>query len=229
MKLKKEGQDTKDGPQKGCSRMKTTKKWVMTVCMSMILLTGVMGCTKTTQATQQTEEETGSQETPEETDSEADSQETPEETDSQEIPEEADSHTDTDDMDGRKEQNETDSDNETPDQSAPLKATFSEGTEFLGGTVQSVADDGMVFAQTTVKGEDESMVTLVDEKDAKKIPVKFTADTKVEHWIIQGGGAGIDMRDAALSDVKPGLGVELEGYYEGDNFVATRILIEEYK
>lgn len=213
--------------------MKTTKKWVMTVCMSMILLTGMTGCAKTTQATQQAEEETGSQKTPEETDSDADSQKTPEETDSkadsQEIPEEADSHTDTDHMDGRKEQDKVDSDKETPDQSTPLKATFSEGTEFLGGTVQSVADDGMVFAQTTVKGEDESMVTLVDEKDAKKIPVKFTADTKVEHWIIQGGGAGIDMRDAALSDVKPGLGVELEGYYEGDNFVTTRILIEEYK
>lgn len=117
------------------------------------------------------------------------------------------------------------------DQSAPRKIVRSEGTEHLGGKVQSVSDDGMIVAQTTVmgEGEDDGMVTLVDEKDAKKIPVKFTADTKVEHWIIQGGGAGIDMRDAALSDLKSGMGVELEGDYEGENFIATRILIEEYK
>lgn len=115
------------------------------------------------------------------------------------------------------------------DQSTPRQVAFSEGTEHLGGKVQSVSDDGMVFAQTTVKGEDESMVTIVDEKDAKKISVKFTEDTKVEHWIIQGGGAGIDMQDAEISDIKAGQGVELEGNYEGENFVAVRVLIEEYK
>ncbi len=86
----------------------------------------------------------------------------------------------------------------------------------------------MSFAQTMLVGVD-CLVTLVDEKDAKKISVKFTADTKVEHWVIQGGGAGIDMQDAAVSDIKAGQGVELEGNYEGDIFVAARVLIEEYK
>lgn len=102
-----------------------------------------------------------------------------------------------------------------------------EGTQHLGGKVQSPQTDGMTLAQTTLMNEDNT-VTLVDDKDAKKIPVRFTDDTKVEHWTISGGGAGIDMRDASVSDLEEGMGVELEGYYDGDTFVATRVIMEEY-
>ena len=83
------------------------------------------------------------------------------------------------------------------------------------------------LAQTTLMDE-EGMVTLLDVKDAKKIPVKFTADTKVEHWTIQGGGAGIDMRAAEVSDLEEGMGVEVEGYYEEETFVAVKVIMEEY-
>lgn len=38
----------------------------------------------------------------------------------------------------------------------------------------------------------------------------------------------IDMRDAGVSDLEEGMGVELEGYYDGDTFVATRVIMEEY-
>ena len=103
----------------------------------------------------------------------------------------------------------------------------SQGTEHLGGKVQSPQADGMILAQTTLMDED-GMVTLLEVADAKKIPVIFTEDTKAEHWIIQGGGAGIDMREASLSDLEENMGVELEGYFEGENFVATRVIIEEY-
>lgn len=105
--------------------------------------------------------------------------------------------------------------------------TVSQGTEHLGGKVQNPQSDGMTFAQTTLVDE-EGMVTLLDVEDAKKIPVKFTEDTKVEHWTIQGGGAGIDMQNAAVSDLKEGMGVELEGYFDGETFVATKVIIEDY-
>ena len=85
----------------------------------------------------------------------------------------------------------------------------------------------MTLAQTTLTDED-GMVTLLDVDEAEKIPVRFTEDTKVEHWTIQDGGAGIDMRDAAVSDLEEGMGVELEGHYEGGTFVATRVIMEEY-
>lgn len=197
----------------------------------MMLLAGFTGCTKTEEASQQTQEESGaeedSQKTPDGTGDEGGSQKTPdgtgEETGNKETAGETGDEADR--------QEPTNAAEHMDEQSAPFKLSPSEGTEHLGGKVQSVADEGMIFAQTTVMGEGENarMVTLVDEKDAQKIPVVFTADTKVEHWVIRDGGAGIDRADAALSDVKPGQGVELEGYYEGENFVATRILIEEYK
>ena len=105
--------------------------------------------------------------------------------------------------------------------------TTLQGTEHLGGKVQDPQADGMTFAQTTLLDED-GMVTLLDVEDAKKIPVKFTEDTKIEHWIIQGGGAGIDMQDAAVSDLKDGMSVELEGYFDGETFVATKVIMEDY-
>lgn len=209
--------------------MKTAKKWITAGCMGIMLLTGFTGCTKTEEALQQTQEEIENK-----TDIQMPEKSGNKEDDQKEIDYKADNHADTDETAGQNAQNQPDYANEADEQSGqsvPQKYNSSEGTEHLGGKVQSVADDGMIVAQTTVmgEGEDDGMVTLVDEKDAKKIPVKFTADTKVEHWIIQGGGAGIDMRDAALSDLKSGMGVELEGDYEGENFIATRILIEEYK
>lgn len=102
----------------------------------------------------------------------------------------------------------------------------SQGTEHLSGKVQNPQVEGMTLAQTTLMDE-EGMVTLVDVKDAKKIPVKFTEGMKVEHWTIQGGGAGIDMQDAAVSDLQESMTVELEGYYDGEVFMATRVIMEE--
>ena len=225
--------------------MKTAKKWMPAVCISMMLLAGLTGCTKTTEASPQSQEETGNGEDDQmalenpDGDTQENDQEAPE--NDQEVPENLDSVTQENDQevpenpDGDTQENDQeapenpDGDTQENDQATPESVSFNEGTEFLGGKVQSVEEDGMIFARTTIKGEDNSMVTLVDEKDAKKIFVKFTADTKVEHSTIQGGGAGIDRKDAQLSDLKPGLGVELEGFYEGEAFVAARIWIEEYK
>lgn len=232
--------------------MKVTKKWVMAVCMSSLLLIGVTGCAKTTESQQQAREEIGNgidnQVIPEETEKRADDQKEQEKTNHEdhaidqenvrradEEPNKAENARQADEESNKAEnarqagEEPKEAENAQTGQTEPLKYMPSEGTEHLGGTVQSLEDDGMVLAQTTVMGEDDSTVILVDEKDAKKIPVKFTADTKVEHWIIQGGGAGIDRKNAELSDLKAGIGVELEGFYEGDTFVATRILIEEYK
>lgn len=116
------------------------------------------------------------------------------------------------------------------DETEPAGQTLNraEGTESLGGKVQSPKEDGMILAQTTVSDED-GMVTLLNVEDAKKIPVKYTADTKVEHWTIQGGGAGIDMQEASFSDLEEGQGVEVEGNFEGEIFVATRVIIEVYE
>ncbi len=208
--------------------MKTIKKWIMEVCMSMALLTALTGCSQTTEAQQQTQEEIRTEtdnQAPQEVSKEQEDEQKEEEKTSRE-PEQADEQSNESEKPEQADGQLNESENE---QTEPRKITPSEETEYLGGKVHSVEDDGMVLAQTTVRGVDERDIILVDEQEAKKIPVKFTEDTKVEHWTIEGGGADIDMKEAALSDLQAGLGVELEGFYEGDNFVATRILIEVYK
>lgn len=79
----------------------------------------------------------------------------------------------------------------------------------------------------SASGKEPEDEVLVDVKDAKKIPIRFTEGMKVEHWTIQGGGAGIDMQDAAVSDLKESMTVELEGYYDGEVFMATKVIMEE--
>ena len=133
------------------------------------------------------------------------------------------------DMEGTNETEETEKDaDKTDEPDGGQTINVSQDTEHLGGKVQAPQADGMILAQTTLMDED-GMVTLLEVKDAKKIPVIFTEDTKAEHWVIQGGGAGIDMKEASLSDLEENMGVELEGYFEGETFVATRVIIEEYR
>lgn len=123
------------------------------------------------------------------------------------------------------EQTEQGADKTAEEEPEGQKIDFAEGDEHLGGKVQNPSAEGMTLAQTTVM--DGSSVILLEEKDAEKIPVQFTADTEVERWTIQGGGAKIDMKAAAVSDLKAGMGVELVGRFEGETFVASKVIIEE--
>ncbi len=118
-----------------------------------------------------------------------------------------------------------DTDSTAEEEQKGQKIDFAEGEEHLGGKVQNPSADGMTLARTTVM--EGSSVILLEEKDAEKIPVQFTADTRVERWTIQGGGANIDMKAAAVSDLKAGMGVELVGRFEGETFVASKVIIEE--
>lgn len=219
--------------------MRRVKKNLMAVCVGMMVLVGVTGCAKTVEPSQQTQEDSdivSSQQTQEDTDkvssqqSKEDRGKEPDnaiaqgnqdnETDNKATQEKTGSETGDN---AAEEKGEAEKSEDTP---APNEIGARDGIEFLSGKIQSVEADSMIIAQTTIL--EDGMVTLVDEKDAKKISVKFTEDTKVEHWTIKGGGADIDRKDAALSDLTAGMGVEMEGYYEGEAFVAVRVLIEEY-
>lgn len=188
-------------------------KWIAAVGVMLSLGMMTAGCAGTDETPQTEIREMSMEDVNETKDTEPDVEETKE--------------TEEAEMDAAK-TDEAKQDTSKPDEAGGGQTiNFSQGTEHLGGKVQSPQADGMILAQTTLLDED-GMVTLLEVKDAKKIPVRFTADTKAEHWIIQGGGAGIDMKEASLSDLEEGMGVELEGYFEGETFVAARVIIEEY-
>lgn len=210
------------------SRMKSRK---VVAEIGFVFLIGIVtaGCAGTAQEVPQTEEreisliDEGQEDTGKNTD-----QEDNEKPNSSEAGETRQDDGEADETKQNEDKTEENADGaETGESGNEQSIGMSEGMEHLGGKVQSTQEDGMIFAQTTLMDEDGS-VTLLEVKDAKKIPVKFTADTKVEHWTIQGGGAGIDRKEAALSDLQEGMGVELEGYFEGETFVAVRVMIEVY-
>lgn len=126
----------------------------------------------------------------------------------------------------QKQTTDTESEDSAEGEDRAQTVKVSEGTEHLGGKIWKLQEDGMTFAHTSLVEDNE--VTILDVEDAEKIQVKYTTETKVEHWIIQGGGAGIDMQEAAFSDLKEGTGVELEGYFDGETFVATKVIMEDY-
>ena len=59
--------------------------------------------------------------------------------------------------------------------------------------------------------------------------IHCTDSTVFEHWTIQGGGAGIEKKEAAFSDIKEGSGLEAEGYFDGEEFIADKVIIEVYQ
>ena len=50
-----------------------------------------------------------------------------------------------------------------------------------------------------------------------------------EHWTIQGGGAGITKNDAVFSDIKVSDGLEASGFFDGNDFIAEKVIIELYE
>lgn len=209
------------------------------VALGLAMLLGITGCAEKEAdpaALENTEglQADGSQEGGEDADGAgADADKADSAEDSQDGGGDADAGADADKADGAKDTQEggdsADASGTQPDTADGVQTIkASEGTQHLGGKIWKLQEDGMTFAHTSLVDEDMG-VTLLDVEDAEKIQVKFTEDTKVEHWIIQGGGAGIDMQDAAFSDLKEGMGVELEGYYDGDTFVATKVIIEDYE
>lgn len=100
-----------------------------------------------------------------------------------------------------------------------------EGSEHLAGKVSELTPEGMVIIRTVIL--EGSTVRRVEEQDAQRVSVLCTPDTRFEHWVIQGGGAGIDRNPASFSDITEGMMLELSGYYEGSDFIAELVLIEE--
>ena len=106
---------------------------------------------------------------------------------------------------------------------------ISQDAEIIGGKVRSVSSDSIVISRTLI--DEEGMVTMPEagSADEQLVTIRCTESTDFELWTIQGGGAGIDTKDAVFSDIKEDSGIEAEGHFEGEEFVADKVIIEIYK
>lgn len=102
--------------------------------------------------------------------------------------------------------------------------------ENIGGKVKSIAQDSFVISRVIV--DENGMILVMPGEggpDEVLTTIHCTDSTVFEHWTIQGGGAGIEKKEAAFSDITEGSGLEAEGYFDGEEFVANKVIIEVYQ
>lgn len=100
---------------------------------------------------------------------------------------------------------------------------------FIGGIVKSVSSDSFVISRTLI--DDEGMVTMPGEGSPEEelVTVRCTDSTVFERWTIQGGGEGIDRTEASFSEIKADDGLEAQGSFDGEEFIAEKVIIEVYQ
>ena len=103
-------------------------------------------------------------------------------------------------------------------------------TMYIGGKVRSIAQDSFVISRTLME-ENSSIVIMPEEGSPEEelVTIRCTDSTVFEHWTIQGGGAGIVKEEASFTDIQSGGGLEAEGYFDGEEFVAEKVIIEVYE
>ncbi|MCM1212567.1 MAG: hypothetical protein NC318_13315 [Blautia sp.] len=122
----------------------------------------------------------------------------------------------------------TDSDEETKD-TAVKELQRSDSKEYLGGKVRSIGQESFVISRTLVDADGYVTMPEAGSADEQLVTIRCTEQTVFEHWTIQGGGAGIVTREASFSEITEDGGLEAEGYFEGEEFIATKVIIEVYQ
>jgi len=114
------------------------------------------------------------------------------------------------------------------DSNPPEMNTSDQDTIYIGGKVRSISEDSFVISRTLME---DSMVIMPEAGSPEEVlvTIRYNDSTSFEHWTIQGGGEDIVKKEAAFSDIKVGGGLEALGYFNGDEFIAEKIIIELYK
>lgn len=109
-----------------------------------------------------------------------------------------------------------------------------EGEEHLSGRVRSMGDNSVIISKIFIEESEDGnsdIVYLPGEGDQKEelVTVNFTDHTEFHYWVIKSGGENIDMREASFSEIKEGSRLEMYGNYDGEAFIASKVIIEVYE
>ena len=109
-----------------------------------------------------------------------------------------------------------------------------EGEVSLSGKVRSIGQSSVVISKIFVEESEDgngSIVFLPGEGDREEelVTVNFTDATEFHHWTIRNGGGDIDMRESSFSEIEADSGLEMSGNYDGDTFIASKVIIEVYE
>lgn len=138
--------------------------------------------------------------------------------------------------DGSEEQNE-----ETEKESADLQQETgkpeSGETEQLDGNVRGISDNGIVIIKVKTEELEEGVSLAIQPASGNEtaedyVDVNFTDDTTFELHVVKNGGVNPDedvtVKEASISDIVGDMSVTLEGYYDGEVFVAGKVVLYEF-
>lgn len=105
---------------------------------------------------------------------------------------------------------------------------------FIGGKVRSVSRDSFVLSRTLWEDSADGQGSFVVMPEAgspeeELVTVRFADSAVFERWTIQGGGADIKKEGASFSEIQEGTGLEAQGFFDGEEFVAEKVIIEIYE
>ena len=105
---------------------------------------------------------------------------------------------------------------------------------FIGGKVRSVSQDSFVLSRTLYEESDGGQGSVVVMPEAgspaeELVTIRCMDSTVFLRWTIKGGGEDIKEEEAAFSELQDGTGLEAQGYFDGDEFIAEKVIIEVYE
>lgn len=104
--------------------------------------------------------------------------------------------------------------------------------------VCGVSDDAIVIIKIETEETEEEGVSLAvapapeNATEEDYVGVNFTEQTKFELHTVKNGGTNpeedVTVKEASPSDIKSEMIVNLEGSYDGDTFVAEKVVLYEF-
>lgn len=95
--------------------------------------------------------------------------------------------------------------------------------------VESIGDNSVVgnkiFIETSPDGNGEIMLVGVGGDNQELVTVHFEENASYVYQIIRNGGADVETREGSFSDIGLDMILDLTGYYKGEDFYATKVVI----
>lgn len=142
--------------------------------------------------------------------------------------------------DGSEEQNaetEEETEKESADRQQETGKPESGETEQLDGNVRGIGDNGIVIIKVKTEELEDGVSLAIQPASGNEtaedyVGVNFTDDTTFELHVVKNGGVNPDedvtVKEASISDIVGDMSVTLEGYYDGEVFVAGKVVLYEF-
>ena len=134
--------------------------------------------------------------------------------------------------DGSEEQNketEEETEKESADRQQETGKPESGETKQLDGNVRGIGDNGIVIIKVKTEELEEGVSLAIQPASGNETAEDYTT---FELRVVKNGGVNPDedvtVKEASISDIVGDMSVTLEGYYDGEVFVAEKVVLYEF-